>query len=103
MQVTVKFGEHLTVFNEIESDTMGKELKSLIKTRLVPLMFQNSRFEVRSLMNGRFLRENQTLEEVCQVMFSPGIFFEIFSNLSTSVAQSLVTWFAGRFLWALCS
>ena len=72
MQVTVKFGEHLMMFHEIKSETLGKELKALIETRLGPLMRQNAQFQVRSLVNGRILRENQTLEEACLVtMFYP--------------------------------
>ncbi len=75
MQVTVKFGEHLMMFHKIKSETLGKELKelkALIKTRLGPSMHQNAQFQLRSLVNGRILRENQTLEEVCLVtMFYP--------------------------------
>ena len=64
MQVTVKFGENLLVLNKISVEIMGRELKSLIRTRLGSLMAKNTRFQVRSQINGRFLRDNKTLEQV---------------------------------------
>ena len=64
MQVTVKFGDNILVLNKISLEIMGKELKSLIRTRLGSLMPQNTRFQVRSQINVRFLRDNESLEEV---------------------------------------
>ena len=64
MQVTVKYGENLLVLSNISPEIVGKELKSLIRTRLGVLMHQNTRFQVRSQISGRFLRDNETLEEV---------------------------------------
>ena len=63
-QVTVKFGENILVLNKISLEIMGKELKSLIRTRLGSLMPQYTRFQVRSQINGRLLRDNESLGEV---------------------------------------
>ena len=63
VQVTVKFGSKLLVFNEIACETMGKDLKSRIKSRL-GMLPQNTQIQVKSQLNGRFLRDHETLEEV---------------------------------------
>ena len=65
VQVTVKFGGETLVFNHITTETLGMELKSLVRIRLgcskIP---QDAQFQLRSQANGRFLRVHETLEEV---------------------------------------
>ncbi len=67
IQVTVKFGGHHLVINEVASETLGKELKSLIRTRLGSFLPQNAQFQIKSQASGRYLRVLETLGEVCVI------------------------------------
>ena len=69
MQVTVKFGAHHLVINEIASATLGKELKSLVRTRLRSCLPRNAQFQIKSQENGRILRVLETLGEVSMLCF----------------------------------
>jgi len=63
VQVTVKCGSKLLVFNEKACETIGKDLKSRIISRL-GMLPQNTQFQVKYQLNGRFLRDHETLEAV---------------------------------------
>ncbi len=65
IQLTVKFGSHRLVINKVASETLGKELKSLVRTRLGSFIPENAQFQIKSQANGRYLRVLETLEEVC--------------------------------------
>ena len=67
IQVTVKFGGHRLVINEVACETLGKELKSLVRTRLGSFLPQNAQFQIKSQASGRFLRVLETLGEVCVI------------------------------------
>jgi len=55
IQVTVKFGGHRLVINEVACETLGKELKSLVRTRLGSFLPENAQFQIKSQANGRYL------------------------------------------------
>ena len=115
MQVTVKFGAHHLVINEIASATLGKELKSLVRTRLGSCLPRNARFQIKSQENGRILRVLETLGEVSMLCFETKqrsytitivwfkkSFFHLCSGLLHFDPGYKIS-SAGRVSWELCS